>query len=165
MPQPFPVFLVQVRLARRQVDFPAQHKGSECAGADVERIAVGHDERRILADVERVCDAVAILERGQVVASAGVADLTARAAVNRLVVEVEDDRSLASLRSELSGRTWVASLEVDARSLRVTVTELAAAQREIPAAIAAAGVALRRFEIEEASLEDVFVQLVGGQRQ
>jgi ABC-type uncharacterized transport system ATPase subunit len=28
--------------------------------------------------------------------------------------------------------------------------------------IAAAGVALRRFEIEEASLEDVFVERVGG---
>ncbi len=44
----------------------------------------------------------------------------------------------------------------------MTVSDLPAAQREIPAAIAAAGVALRRFEIEEASLEDVFVELVGG---
>jgi ABC-type uncharacterized transport system ATPase subunit len=49
--------------------------------------------------------------------------------------------------------------------LRVTAIDLAAAQREIPAAITAAGAALRRFEIEEASLEDVFVELVGGPRQ
>ena len=34
----------------------------------------------ILADVERVCDAVAILERGRVVRAAGIAELTARAA-------------------------------------------------------------------------------------
>jgi ABC-2 type transport system ATP-binding protein len=116
----------------------------------------------ILADVERVCDAVAILERGRVVASAGVAELTARAAANRLVVEVDGDGSVDSLRRELAGRTWVKALEVDARSLRVTATDLAAAQRDIPAAIAGAGMALRRFEIEEASLEDVFVELVGG---
>jgi ABC-type uncharacterized transport system ATPase subunit len=44
----------------------------------------------------------------------------------------------------------------------VTVSDLSAAQREIPAAIVSAGVALRRFEIEEGSLEDVFVELVGG---
>ena len=43
--------------------------------------------------------------------------------------------------------------------------DLPEAQRRIPAAISAAGVALRRFEIEEASLEDVFVELVGGPRQ
>ena len=47
--------------------------------------------------------------------------------------------------------------------MRVAVSDLATAQREIPAAIAEARVALRRFEIEEASLEDVFVELVGGQ--
>jgi ABC-type uncharacterized transport system ATPase subunit len=36
------------------------------------------------------------------------------------------------------------------------------AQREIPAAVAALGLGLRRFEVSEASLEDVFVELVGG---
>jgi ABC-type uncharacterized transport system ATPase subunit len=46
----------------------------------------------------------------------------------------------------------------------MTVSDLAAAQREIPAAIGTTGVLLRRFEIEEASLEDVFVELVGGSR-
>ena len=54
------------------------------------------------------------------------------------------------------------SLETEDRTLRMTVADLPTAQREIPVAIAAAGVALRRFEIEEASLEDVFVHLVGG---
>ena len=54
------------------------------------------------------------------------------------------------------------SIETDGRTLRLAVSDLTTAQREIPAAIAAAGVALRRFEIEETSLEDVFVELVGG---
>jgi ABC-type uncharacterized transport system ATPase subunit len=52
-------------------------------------------------------------------------------------------------------------METAEHTLHLTVTDLHAAQREIPAAIAAAGVALRRFETEEASLEDVFVELVG----
>jgi len=116
----------------------------------------------ILADVERVCDAVAILERGRIVESADIAELTARAAANRLVVELEDDGAAASVASELAGRTWLKSVDTAEGTLRITVSDLPAAQREIPAAIASAGVALRRFEIEEGSLEDVFVELVGG---
>lgn len=115
----------------------------------------------ILADVERVCDAVAILERGRVVTSAGIGELKARAAANRLVVEVDGDAS--ALAEALKGSGWLRSLDVETGggTLRMAVSDLPAAQREIPRAIVAAGVALRRFESEEASLEDVFVELVG----
>ena len=119
----------------------------------------------ILADVERVCDAVAILERGRVVASAGVAELTARATANRLIVEVEDSVAAAAVAGALAGRAWLKSIETDGRALHLAVSDLPSAQREIPAAIAAAGMALRRFEIGETSLEDVFVELVGGPAQ
>ena len=118
----------------------------------------------ILADVERVCDDVAILERGRVVASAGIAELTARATANRLVVELEGQDDAAVVKSSLEGRPWLKSVETADRTLRMTVSDVAAAQREIPAAIGSAGLPLRRFEIEEASLEDVFVELVGGAR-
>ena len=119
----------------------------------------------ILADVERVCDAVAILERGRVVASAGVAELTARATANHLIVEVEDSVAAAAVAGALAGRAWLKSIETDGRALHLAVSDLPSAQREIPAAIAAAGMALRRFEIGETSLEDVFVELVGGPAQ
>jgi ABC-2 type transport system ATP-binding protein len=118
----------------------------------------------ILADVERVCDDVAILEQGRVVASAGIDELTERATANRLVVEVEGEGAAAAVASSLAGRPWLKSVETTDRTLRMTVSDLAAAQREIPAAIGTTGVLLRRFEIEEASLEDVFVELVGGSR-
>ena len=119
----------------------------------------------ILADVERVCDAVAILERGRVVASAGIAELTARASANRLLVEMEGAGAAAAVTSRIAGRAWLRSIETTDRTLRLAVSDLTTAQREIPAAIAEAGVALRRFEIEEASLEEVFVELVGGATQ
>ncbi len=119
----------------------------------------------ILADVERVCDSVAILEAGRIVESADIAELTARAAANKLLVQLEGDGAAAAVASELAGRTWLKSVEITDQMLRVTVSDLSAAQREIPAAITAAGVALRRFEIEEGSLEDVFVDLVGGAAQ
>ena len=119
----------------------------------------------ILADVERVCDAVAILERGRLVASAGVTELTGRFASNRLTLEVEDRGSALALSRVLTGRPWIQSIDTAERTLRIAVSDLPTAQRDVPAAIAAAGVALRRFEIEEASLEDAFVELVGGGSQ
>ena len=119
----------------------------------------------ILADVERVCDDVAILERGRIVASEGIAELTARAAANRLVVELESDGAAAAVAQQLAGRSWIKSVEATGGTLSMAVSDLPAAEREIPVAIAAAGVALRRFQSEEASLEDVFVRLVGGAAQ
>jgi ABC-2 type transport system ATP-binding protein len=119
----------------------------------------------ILADVERVCDDVAILERGRVVASAGIGELTARAAANRLIVELEGDGAAAAVARIIAGRAWVRSIETEEGVLRIAVSDLPAAQREIPAAIATAGVALRRFEIGETSLEQVFVEIVGGGAQ
>ena len=116
----------------------------------------------ILADVERVCDGVAILESGRIVASAGVAELTGRVRSDRVTLEVEDNGAALAVSRALSGRSWVRSIDTAERTLRLTVSDLSVAQREVPGAIAAAGVALRRFEIEEASLEDVFVDLVGG---
>ena len=119
----------------------------------------------ILADVERVCDDVAILERGRVVASAGIGELTARAAANQLIVELEGDGAAAAVARIIAGRAWVRSIETEEGVLRMTVSDLPAAQREIPGAIATAGVALRRFEIGETSLEQVFVEIVGGGAQ
>jgi len=112
----------------------------------------------ILADVERVCDTVAILDRGKVVANAPIAELTRRAAVDRLVIEVEGDP--AALIRELERRPWLRSIERDEGRLTLAVSDLKAAQRELPAAIAAADLGLKRFERAEVSLEDMFVELV-----
>jgi ABC-2 type transport system ATP-binding protein len=112
----------------------------------------------ILADVERVCDTVAILDRGRVVANAPIAELKRRAAVDRLVIEVDGDA--ATLISKLEGRPWLRSVERGEGVITLAVSDLKLAQRELPAAIAAAGLGLKRLEGAEVSLEDMFVDLV-----
>jgi len=112
----------------------------------------------ILADVERVCDTVAILDRGRVVANASIAELRHRAAVDRLVIEVDGDPAM--LIREIETRPWCRSLERLDSQITLSVKDLAAAQHELPVAIAAAGLGLKRFEGTEKSLEDMFVELV-----
>jgi len=116
----------------------------------------------ILGDVERVCDTAAILHQGRVMAHASVADLKRRAGAEWIEIELEGNAR--ALSDRLAGAAWLRSAEATGSSLRASVHDLPTAQREIPAAVAALGLGLRRFEVSEASLEDVFVELVGGAR-
>jgi ABC-2 type transport system ATP-binding protein len=116
----------------------------------------------ILSDVERVCDRVAVLDRGRVVAQAGIDELKARHGGGHVVqVEVDDPPRLAAA---LASAPWVVEVRPDGRELSIDVTDLEAAFRELPPTIAALGLALRRLDASEVSLEEVFVDLVGESR-
>ena len=113
----------------------------------------------ILADVERVCDTVAVITEGRVVAQAGIDEIRRRrGGRHRLVVEVDDG---ARLVAALAGAPWLRSAELGGDgAVLVAVDDLEAAQRELPALVGRLGLALRRFAADELSLEDVFVDLV-----
>lgn len=118
----------------------------------------------ILGDVERVCDAVAILDHGHVVAQAPIAELKASYGARKVVVEVTDGAD--ALADQLAQRPWAASVTRGANgSIEVTVIDATAAQHDIPAMVAAQGIGLARLEAGEMGLEEVFVELVGGERR
>ncbi|WP_431280431.1 ATP-binding cassette domain-containing protein [Leifsonia poae] len=113
----------------------------------------------ILGDVERVCDSVAILDRGRVVTQAPIPELKARYGRHRILIEVTGDSD--ALASALLARPWTIDVGREAGSLTVTVADVAAAQHELPGMVDALGVGLVRLEAGELTLEDVFVELVG----
>lgn len=112
----------------------------------------------VLADVERVCDTVAIIDRGKVVEQSGMAELKSRRAVHRVIVEVSDGAS--RLAESLAQADWVTALERDDESLLLTVPDAGVAGRRLPAILDELCLELRRFEPAEAGLEEVFVDLV-----
>ena len=115
----------------------------------------------ILSDVERVCDMVAILDRGRVVAQAPIGELKERYGASKVVLEVTSGSD--ELAAALEAMPWVSAMtraEDGAIELRITDDDLA--RREIPAMVAARGLGLRRLEAGELGLEEVFVSLVGG---
>jgi ABC-2 type transport system ATP-binding protein len=116
----------------------------------------------ILGDVERVCDTAAILHHGKVVANAAVNELKRRAGADRIEIEVDGDAS--ALVARIAGAGWVRSIEASGGAIHASVIDLEAAGRDIPAAVAALGLGLKRYEASEGSLEDLFVQLVEGGR-
>jgi ABC-2 type transport system ATP-binding protein len=77
------------------------------------------------------------------------------------VVEVTEGAD--ALAATIAQRGWAASVGRGAEgAIEVTVTDVAAAQHEIPAMVSAQGVGLARMEAGEMGLEEVFVELVGG---
>lgn len=117
----------------------------------------------ILSDVERVCDEVAVLDRGVVVAQSSITELKSRYGGRHITIDVEGDTS--ALLDRLRERAWLTDAIVSERGeLSLTVSDLGAAQAEIPMLLSEHGLGLRRFESGEVTLEEVFVDLVRGDR-
>ena len=114
----------------------------------------------ILADVDRVCDTVAILDRGRLVARAPIAELKRSYGAQKLVVEVTEGGD--GLAGVIRDQPWASSVgQGDDGTIEVTVADMNAAQRAIPSLIAERGLGLIRLEAGEVQLEEVFVRLVG----
>ena len=116
----------------------------------------------ILNDVERVCDRVAILDHGRLLAEAPIDELLDRYAQPVYVIEPDmtDAGAVERLATDLRRLPGVQAAEVDAGLLRVAVGDDAGVGRRLLAAVASSGVSVGRFERQRPTLEDVFLRLV-----
>jgi ABC-2 type transport system ATP-binding protein len=117
----------------------------------------------ILTDVERICDRVAILDHGRLVAEAPIGELLGRHARPILELDPEPGQAAAveTLSAALRAAAWTREVREDHGILRVVVTDAEQAAAEALPLVVAAGVRLARFERVRPTLEDVFLQLVG----
>jgi len=120
----------------------------------------------ILADVERVCDVVGIIDRGRLVVESGVEELRQRFAHS--VFEIEFEEPAAPFARLLEPLPWVekvkAGEEGNVFKLRVSARDVAMAKAELPKMIAASGLTLRQYQMVLPTLEEVFIELVGNRK-
>jgi ABC-2 type transport system ATP-binding protein len=117
----------------------------------------------ILADVERVCDTVGIINRGKLVTEAPREALLAQYAIPALEVEV-DAKSKADLIpwiETLRHEPWVNSISQDGLTMRVIVNNTELGKMELLRLTAQAGILINKYEVVRPSLEDVFMRLIG----
>ena len=107
--------------------------------------------------VERICDRVALLNRGEKILDGAVADVKAQHGRNSLVLAFDGD---GGFLSDLPG---VLRLTDFGRYVEIRLKEGADPQAVLQAA--AARLRLSRFEIVEPSLHDIFVERVTGHEQ
>ncbi len=120
----------------------------------------------VLSDVERICDRVAILHRGRLVAEGPLEELLAAHArpIFRLVPASGQDERVAALVASLRAASWSTDVSSAGETIRVTVSDPAAAAGAILPLVVAGGVTLDAFERARPTLEDVFLELVGPPR-
>ena len=116
----------------------------------------------ILADVEKVCDTVAIIDRGKRLVQDGKNILMQRYATN--VIELEIDprygRSIEAWKQVIFDLKGVHKGTLDGYTLRMTVEDINIAQQSILAQLAQDKMPIVRLEQVKPSLEDVFMKLV-----
>jgi ABC-2 type transport system ATP-binding protein len=117
----------------------------------------------LLADVERICDGVAILDRGRLVTDGPLEELLAAHArpIFRLVPAPGQDDLVAALLGRLRAAPWTTDVTVVGDIIRVTVSDPKAAASGVLSLAVATGVVLDLFERARPTLEDVFLELVG----
>jgi ABC-2 type transport system ATP-binding protein len=119
----------------------------------------------VLADVERICDRVGILDHGRLVVEGPLAELLDRFALPVYRVEAEPGQATAlqALATSLRELPWVTGASVDHGLLTVAVADPAVAARELLPVIGASGLAVLSVARARPTLEDVFLRLTGSE--
>jgi ABC-2 type transport system ATP-binding protein len=117
----------------------------------------------VLSDVERVCDRVAILDHGRLIAESALDELLRRFAPPTYRIEAVAGQAarLEALRGGLSRQPWVTETTIDGDHIRVSVAEDDRASAELLPLVAAVGLRVIAFARERPTLEDAFLRLVG----
>ena len=107
----------------------------------------------LLDEVEKICDEVAIVDQGQVVAQGSIAELAAGGKQTILIATSDDERA----HTILSDHRAVESVTAESIGLRITLgTDLG---DDISRRLVLAGLAIRRFEPARVSLEQRFLEI------
>jgi len=114
----------------------------------------------ILSDVERVCDKVAILDQGRLLAEQSIVKLREKYAFHFIYLELEGQPDFTALAQ---GLPWIEQVDAYRSGWRLQASDLAAAQYQLPKLITEHNLTLRHFELLEPSLEDIFMKVVQDQ--
>jgi ABC-2 type transport system ATP-binding protein len=112
----------------------------------------------LLDEVEKICDAVAIVDRGRVVMQGSIADLARGGEQTILIATSDEERALALLGENRAVASAVAETEGIRVRLRPDV-EAEPAADDLGRRLVLAGLAIRRFEPARASLEQRFLEI------
>jgi ABC-2 type transport system ATP-binding protein len=115
----------------------------------------------ILADVERICDEVGIIDHGRLIVQGNRTELLARYHTDAILIELEpgQEQALSAWLKGLKAK-WLTHTSIEGVTARIHVKDIDAARMELLQSLSRLKLPVLRFEIATPALEDVFLQLV-----
>ena len=115
----------------------------------------------ILADVDRICDTIGVIDHGRLVALESRDALLDRYAVPAIEVEFEAGaEAIAAWAEKVGGSGAAAGVEVEGRRVRIRLAGSDGAAGEVQRQVLDSGLTVVEYRIARPSLEDVFLRLV-----
>lgn len=124
----------------------------------------------VLADVDRVCEQVSILDRGKVIAAGPTAELKERSAIPAIDLEVDGSPdTIERLGKTLQAESWLKRITVsDTGRLKLELISarfMQEAGQRVPRLVSDFGLSMRVFQAAVPNLEDVFMELVNREKR
>ncbi|HHX78060.1 MAG TPA: ABC transporter ATP-binding protein [Firmicutes bacterium] len=117
----------------------------------------------ILSDVERVADNITILSQGSILLHSSMAEIRNKYVSSSFILKVPPEK-VAATEKLLAQIPEVISFKIEQRgiSIQVDSSKVELAGKRILRAVLAEDITVMRFAEQEATLEDVFMQLING---
>lgn len=115
----------------------------------------------ILADVERICDTIGIIQQGELMLVSGRDELLEKYAANAVILEL-DPASMpipARFLESLKEQAWISGVSQEKNTLRVTADASERSKRALLSLVAEQGITLDRYEWVRPSLEEIFLRM------
>jgi len=114
----------------------------------------------ILNDVERVCDTVAIIHKGERLIESSREDLMNKYPVNTAELELDNHHQAdGEWKQTLEKQPWINSIQTEQNIVRITVTDVARGKQALLPLIAGLGLIINRIQWVRPSLEDIFLKI------
>jgi len=111
-------------------------------------------------DEAEYCNDIRLIHAGRIVAAGSPGELK-RDTIRNPILEVETDRVVDAMEL-LQGMDWVIETSIFGAYLHVSVADEAEGRERVKAALASAGIEVRRMDRIMPSLEDVFISRIEG---
>lgn len=112
----------------------------------------------ILSDVERVCDNVSILDRGQILISDNLENLKNK--YIQPIFDIEFEKQYVNIDKILLGFKWVESVSILGNKVSIYVNNLDIAKSELLKLLVQGENNVLSYNLRKSNLEDIFIRLV-----
>lgn len=115
----------------------------------------------ILSDVERICDNIAVLNKGKIVLSGAISDIKAKGSKEKVLVEFKDESELQQFVQIPEFKELKEHAQADNATFMVSSMDLQATFTYIMILLTDHHLVPRKLEAIEPTLEDLFMEVVG----